>query len=92
MIAPFADVRDGILDVSIMKRFPFYMAPGLIYRLMNNIIHRSHYFESMTGKNIILKNNSILQGHIDGEPVNFEGDLHIKIIPLSLRVIVPSVK
>src|SRR5689334_17658830 len=30
VIAPYADVQDGFLDVSMMKKFPFYLAPHLI--------------------------------------------------------------
>jgi diacylglycerol kinase (ATP) len=92
VIAPFADVRDGIIEISIMKRFPAIVAPSLIYRLMKNTIHHSRYFESMRGKTIRVKNNNQLQGHIDGEPVMFTSDLAINIHPLSINVIVATGK
>jgi diacylglycerol kinase family enzyme len=44
----------------------------------------------MTGKTVLLKNNSVLKGHIDGEPVTFTTDLHVKIIPASLNILVPE--
>ena len=90
VIAPFADVKDGIMDVSMMKKFPFYHAPHLLYRLMHNTIHKSRYFSMAKGKSILLKNNRVLKGHIDGEPVTFTTDLHVKIIPASLHVLVPG--
>ena len=89
VIAPFANVKDGILDISIMKKFPFLFAPALIWRLMNNTIHKSRFFELMRGQEVFVRNNGILNGHIDGEPVTFNGDLLVKIIPESLNVIVP---
>lgn len=89
VIAPFADVQDGILDVSMMQKFPAIAAPHLIYRLMNNIIHQSRYFEIDKGKNITVKNDTNLLGHIDGEPVSFQGDMKINIVPASLKVIIP---
>ncbi len=89
VIAPFANAKDGILDVSMMKKFPFYVAPHLIYRLMNNIIHRSRFFNGEKGKKIHVKNPGIMQGHIDGEPVTFHGDLNIEIVPASLSVVIP---
>ena len=89
VIAPFADVRDGIIDISMMEKFPFYKAPHLIYRLMHNTIHQSKFFSMMKGKNIIVKNKGELKGHIDGEPVTFTTDLHVKIVPGSLSVLVP---
>jgi YegS/Rv2252/BmrU family lipid kinase len=90
VIAPFADVRDGIIDISMMKRFPFYLAPALIYRLMHNSIHQSRFFEMIRGREIRVVNTGILQGHIDGEPVIFEGDIAINLSPLSLNVLVPA--
>ena len=90
VIAPFADVMDGTIDIIMMRQFGVCFAPNLIWRLMNNSIHKSRFFSMMRGKNILLKNNSILKGHIDGEPVTFENDLHIKILPSSLNVIVPA--
>ncbi len=90
VIAPFADVQDGIIDITMMRKFAFIFAPHLIWRLMNNVIHKSRFFSMMRGKNIFLKNSGELKGHIDGEPVTFNGDLHIDIIPASLNVIVPS--
>ena len=92
VIAPFANVRDGIIDISMMGKFPALAAPSLIYRLMNNTIYKSSYFNSLRGKNITVINKKIMQGHIDGEPVLFESDLNIKINPLSLKVIVPDIK
>ena len=90
VIAPFADVMDGLIDVSILKKLPLAFVPYLIYRLMHKTIHHSKYFSMMKGKNIVLKNNGILKAHIDGEPITFNNDLHIRIIPRSLSVLVPS--
>ena len=89
VIAPFADVTDGLIEVSMMGKFPVLSAPHLIYRLMNNTIHRSRYFEMARGKNLLLKNSGALQGHIDGEPVTFQDDLHVQIVPGSISVIIP---
>jgi diacylglycerol kinase (ATP) len=88
-IAPFADVRDGIIDISMVKKFPLSAVPLLAYRLMNKSIYKSSFFSMMKGKNIVLKNNRELKGHIDGEPVLFNSDIHIKIFPASLNVIIP---
>jgi diacylglycerol kinase (ATP) len=92
VIAPFADVQDGMLDVSMMKKFPAIVAPHLIYRLMNNIIHQSRFFERASGKSVTVHNQGNLQGHIDGEPVTFNGDISIDVVPASIKVIVPGVK
>ena len=92
VIAPFADVKDGIIEISMIRRFPAYVAPSLILRLMKNSIQHSKYFESLKGEKIIVKNSDTLQGHIDGEPVIFNTDLKMEVSPLSLKVIVPISK
>jgi diacylglycerol kinase (ATP) len=91
VIAPFADVKDGWLDISMMKSFPVLAAPHLIYRLMNNNIHMSKYFEKMRGKNVVVSTGEkTITGHIDGEPVIFEDEVKINVHPLSLNVVVPE--
>lgn len=90
VIAPFADVKDGIIDISIIKKFPFFAAPHIIYRMMNNAIHQSKYFDRLIGKEIIIENKSHLKVHIDGEPIILEGNISIKIKPLSLKVVVAN--
>ncbi len=88
VIAPFADVKDGIIDISVVRKFPAIAALSLIYKMMNNCLHKSRYFESMKGKQILVQNKTSIKGHIDGEPVNFEGNIEININPLSLNVLI----
>jgi len=90
VIAPFADVQDGIMDVSIVKKFPLWHAPALIYMLMKNSLHLSNHFEMLQGREIQVENSGTLQGHIDGEPVEFTSNLLIRIYPRSLNVLVPA--
>ncbi len=92
VIAPFADLKDGIIDVSIMKGFPVKAVPVIIYRLLHHSIHFSKYFESQRGGDIVIKNRGYLAGHIDGEPVYFDGDLKLKMNSLSIKIIVPANK
>jgi diacylglycerol kinase family enzyme len=76
----------------MLKKFSLFAVPLLAYRLMNNLIYKSKYFSMMKGKNIVLSSGQAsgeLKGHIDGEPVVFNSDIHIKINPASLNVLVP---
>ena len=88
VIAPFADVEDGIIDISIVRKFPVFAAPHLIYRMMNNTIHNSKFFDRLNAKEILVRNEGKINGHIDGEPVQLDGDIAIKMNPLSLNIIV----
>ncbi len=88
VIAPQAIIDDGYIDVCIIKKFPPYMAPVLMYRLFNKTIEKSVCLEIKRCKEVIIKQNSTLI-HLDGEPVNLGKELNVKINPLSLKVIVP---
>jgi len=90
VIAPFASVKDGVLDITMISRFPLIRTPVIIYRLMTRSIQKSPFFTAKRGKEIIIKNKTELPAHIDGEPVIFASDLHIKVVPSSLNVLVPN--
>ena len=87
-IAPQADIKDGLIDVCILKKFPFYALPQLAYQLFNKTIHRSKYLETIRGKEITIKQSENI-AHIDGEPVELGNDIKVKVNPLSLKVIIP---
>ncbi len=88
IIAPFADVKDGKIDIAVVKKFNAIFAPHLIYRMMNNQLQGSRFFETMQAQEILVQNKSLLKGHIDGEPVEFEGDVKVSINPLSINVLI----
>jgi YegS/Rv2252/BmrU family lipid kinase len=90
VIAPLADEKDGLLEISTLKKFPSYLAPSIIIRMLNNSLNGSKYYKGFRGKNVVVKNAGTMEGHIDGEPVIFDGDLDIRIVPLSLKIVVPN--
>jgi YegS/Rv2252/BmrU family lipid kinase len=90
VIAPFANVTDGKIDLVMVKKFPAIKAPQLIYRMMNNILFRSRYFESQHVTHAVVINSNSLKGHIDGEPVSFSGNIEIRMVPGSVNILRPS--
>jgi len=86
-IAPGADLQDGVLDICILKRFPFFAVAGLAWKLFNNTMDRSKHLETLRGKNIsvIQKQNT---AHLDGEPIEAGREINISVNPLSLKIIV----
>ncbi len=85
-IAPSASVTDGKLNVCILKEFPPLLAPEILFRLFNRQIEESKYYQMIHAENILVKNPK--KFHLDGEPFEASGDLHIAINPASLNVIV----
>lgn len=86
VIAPFADVTDGLLEVTMMKKFPVLAAPRLIYRMMNNTLQNSRFFRGKQARSVTVLNQGTLKGHIDGEPHEFSGDIQVSILPKSINV------
>lgn len=87
-IAPQADIKDGMLDVCIVKPFPLYVFPILAFRMLAKTAHLSKYVEIIKAKHVILRRNHPGAVHLDGEPRVMGKELHINVDPLSLNVII----
>jgi diacylglycerol kinase (ATP) len=88
-IAPHADIKDGMVDVCSIQKFPFAAAPALIYLLMKKQLDRSRYYTMFRAKEIIIHLEHPLEAHLDGEPAVLDSDVRVEVIPNSLNVIVP---
>lgn len=88
-IAPLADMRDGILHISVVKPFSLFMAPSLAYKAFRKKIHFSRYVETFEGKEISIKITEPSPIHFDGEPTEVKEDITVKIKGNTLKVIVP---
>jgi len=87
-ISPKASVKDGLLDVCIIRKFPVWRLPEIGARLMLKTIESSGYIEIIRGKDIKITRQSAGPIHLDGEPQVMDTHIHINIIPGSLKVIV----
>ncbi len=88
-IAPNAKIDDGFLDVIIWKEFPPHAAPKLVHDLFTKHLEDSKYTESYRCQEVILK-KPLQTLHIDGEPMEAQGDVYIRVLPSSLKIITPS--
>lgn len=88
-IAPNAKIDDGYIDVIIWKEFPPHAAPKLVHDLFTKNIEDSKYTESYRCQEVILK-KPLHALHIDGEPMETEGDVYIRVLPSSLKIITPD--
>lgn len=86
-IAPEAKPDDGIIDIVLVRPFPKYLAPLIVYRLFRGTINRSKYVKYIkTDKPFTIVTDEA-RFHIDGEPFLITGIINVRIKRNALRVL-----
>ena len=88
-IAPKAQFDDGLFNITLIKNINWLNAIRLTKNLFLKSLKDSDYAKTYEGKNITIKKIQAGPVNVDGEPVFFEGNINVSLIPLSLKVIVP---
>ncbi|MDD5570362.1 MAG: diacylglycerol kinase family protein, partial [Bacteroidales bacterium] len=88
VIAPYADIQDGIIEVTVIKPFNVFNAIIMAIRLFAGNINKSCCVETYKAKNIklVFAQSNII--HYDGEQEEITGNIEIKNQKQSLRVLV----
>ena len=87
MIAPKASIQDGKMDIMLMSSHAILGSASLALRLFAGSIDDSHFMDTLRAREITLERESVAPFHIDGDPVEMEKDIHIKIVADGLRVL-----
>jgi YegS/Rv2252/BmrU family lipid kinase len=88
-IAPLASVCDGLLNISVIKKVPFYKL-GFIYSFLRGRLKKSKWCLMSEGSEVQIKTRMPIPYHIDGEPCGVDDSFHIQLKPASLSIIVPK--
>ncbi|MCF8370195.1 MAG: diacylglycerol kinase family lipid kinase [Bacteroidales bacterium] len=86
-IAPLASLNDGLIDISILKPFPLFAAPGIVLSLVSKRIHKSKYFVGHLVSEIEIETSGSTEIHIDGEAVNVDNFMKVGVQTEKLRMI-----
>ncbi len=86
-ISPASSTTDGLLDVCIIKKFPLYKIPVLVYQMLSAKTHRSTMVEIIRGKHIVINRNKEDAIHLDGESFFMDKEIIIEVLPLALNII-----
>jgi diacylglycerol kinase (ATP) len=89
-IAPLASLQDGLLDVVVVHDLSVLRAPMLLARLFQGTLHRSDDVTMMQCAEVRIQRPAAGPAHLDGEPFQLPEDLHVRIVPQSLRLLVPD--
>jgi diacylglycerol kinase (ATP) len=86
IIAPRAQVDDGMLDMCILEKLPAWRAAANVYRLFNGTVARMKGYSSFQTSALIIERPGPGLIHVDGEPCVEEARLQIEVVPGKLRV------
>ena len=88
IIAPKASVQDGQMDIMLMSSNAILGGASLALRLFAGNIDNSYFMNTIRAKEVTLEREEVAPFHIDGDPVEMDKDIHIKIVSDGLKVLV----
>ncbi|MCX6286476.1 MAG: diacylglycerol kinase family lipid kinase [Bacteroidetes bacterium] len=88
-IDPNAKLDDGFIDVCIVSKVPYWKTVFLAPLLFMKRFDLTSYVEIIQAKDVELVRKKGKSGHLDGDPFLAGKNVHLKIQPLSLKVIIP---
>lgn len=89
-ITPHASMSDGLLDVTLVKPMPLYEIPRMALQLFSRELDKNpntEYFRSSSLR-IFMPHPDVV--HVDGEPIQMEGILDVKVHEGAIRIITPE--
>lgn len=87
IIAPNAKPNDGLVELVLIKQFPFYLYPIFIIQLFFGLLKKSSYIDFITTNNPILIDSEYKEFHIDGEPIVFKYPIKVHIETKKIKII-----
>jgi YegS/Rv2252/BmrU family lipid kinase len=91
-IAPGASMDDGKMNVSILKPLNALEIPQTTLQLFTKNIDKNSKMTTLITRELTIKRAKAGLMHVDGEPVQTDKDVNVKIVHKGLRVLVPSKK
>ncbi len=86
-IAPFAKPNNNFYELALIKPFPFYCYPIFVLKMMTKRLKNSKYIKYVKlNEDLVIKTDE-KKCHIDGEPINLEGEISLKILKNKIKVL-----
>lgn len=89
-VAPLASLQDGLLDIVLVGDPGILSAPLMLARLFTGSFNRAAGVTSIQAPSVTIRRASGGPAHLDGEPVTLPAELQVRVVPRSLRVLVPD--
>lgn len=89
-IAPGASMDDGKMNVSLLKPLHALEIPQTTLQLFTKNIDKNSKMTTLITQKLTIKRTRAGMMHVDGEPVETEKEIAVKIVPGGLRVFAPT--
>ncbi len=89
-IAPGASMDDGKMNVSLLKPLHAFEIPQTTLQLFTKNIDKNSKMTTLITQKLTIRRTRAGMMHVDGEPVETEKEIDVKIVPRGLRVFAPS--
>lgn len=88
-IAPKALLDDGLIDVCILRKLPFWKIALLSPLVFTRKFDKTPYLEIIQGKEVVVERKKGKYVHLDGESGKENKTFSIQVHSLSLHIVVP---
>lgn len=89
-VFPFTSMKDGVLDVIVMNRFPVWKLFWIVGCLIMKRADLIKEAESYRAKTIVIHGNKKMVYQFDGDSVIYHGDVTFNVVPQCINVVVPQ--
>ena len=90
IIAPTAQLTDGLMDVVLVRKPSPLQLPSMFYRLFTGKLKDTNYIQSFKCKQFTANSDREIHLHIDGEACEPTRKINVVLQPKSLLVIDPK--
>lgn len=90
-IAPNADVQDGLMNIVILKPLSLLDAPKAGLQLISKNIDRNKKMIQILTSEAVIKRTRKGAMHLDGDYLEGDEEIHVRVVPKGLKVLVPTV-
>lgn len=91
-ITPHASLKDGLLDICILREVKLPEIPHLLRRLFEGRFHECSQVCLLSARSIVIRRERAGAAHIDGDPIETEAEIAVRVDPQSLSVMVPRAR
>ena len=90
VIAPKADLHDGLLDLVVVNRPGILHLPQMFFRLFNGTLKDNQYLKTYHCRRFTAISSRPIHLHIDGEATDPISKIEVELYPSSLKVLIPN--